>query len=132
MSISDPIADFITVLRNASKAKKEKITTGSSKMLSGICSILKDEKYIENFKVVEEGNKSFLRVQLKYDEGGEGVIHHVSRVSTPGLRKYVPSKEIPRVLGGIGTAILSTSKGIYSGRKAKKENLGGELLIQIW
>ncbi len=131
MSVSDPVADFITVIRNASKAKKSKVMTKSSKLLNSVCEILKTENYIENYKPVDEGNKKFVRIHLKYN-GEEAAIHHISKVSKPGLRSYIPCKDIPVVLGGLGMSILSTSKGIVSGKTARKSKVGGELLIKVW
>lgn len=131
MAVTDPIADFLTVLRNASKAKKDKFTVISSKMLEGICSILKKENYIEDFKVAEEGKKKYLRVHLKYEEN-EPVIKRLERISKPGLRQYVSSRDIKAVLGGIGISVLSTPKGLLTNKKAREQKLGGELLFRVW
>lgn len=131
MPITDPIADFMSVLRNAAGARKEKITVGASKMLESICSILKDEEFIEDYRVVEEGKKKFLRVHLKY-RGEEPAIRHLARVSKPGLRHYVASRHIPKILGGLGVAILSTPKGLLTDKKAREQKVGGEILLKIW
>ncbi|MBI4970349.1 MAG: 30S ribosomal protein S8 [Candidatus Omnitrophica bacterium] len=131
MAATDPISDFITVLRNATKAKKEKITVPSSKMLAGICSILKEENYIEDYKTIDEGNKKFLRVHLKH-QVNEPAIRFLGRVSKPGLRKYVSSKDVKKVLGGFGISIISTPKGLLTNKKARENNVGGELLIKVW
>lgn len=131
MNSTDPIADFLTVLRNAGRAKKEKITVPSSKMLEGISRILKEEQYIEDFKVIEEEKKRFLRVHLKY-EANKPRVRFLGRISKPGRREYVSSEEIPLVLGGYGISILSTPKGILSGKKAKEQKIGGELLAKVW
>lgn len=131
MASTDPIADFLTVLRNASAAKKEKITLGSSKMLASICNILKEEGYIEDFKTVEQEKKKFLRVHLKYNNH-EPAIRYLGRVSKPGLRKYVSSKDIKKVLGGYGISVISTPTGVITNKKAREKNVGGELLLKVW
>ncbi len=131
MAVTDPISDFMTVLRNASKAKKEKITVISSKMLENISAILKREDYIADFKVVDEGKRKFLRVHLKYNNS-EPAIKHLSRISKPGLRKYVASDNITSVLGGFGISIVSTPKGLLTNKDAKAQKVGGELLLKVW
>ena len=131
MAVSDPIADFITVLRNASRARKERISYASSKMLESICAILKSEDYIQDFKVAEDGKKKVLRVHLKA-VGKESSFRFLGRISRPGLRQYVSSKKIPKILGGLGTAILSTPKGLMTDKRARQENVGGELLLKIY
>ena len=131
MAATDPIADFLTVLRNASRSKKEKITIASSKMLASICEILKEEEYIDDYKVAEDGKKKYLRVHLKY-AANEPSIRHLERVSKPGLRQYISSKEIKGVLGGFGISILSTPKGLLTNKKAREQKVGGELLLRVW
>ena len=132
MSISDPIADFITCIRNAAKAKKEAVTLPASKMKVQITEILKDERFITNFKVIEEGNKKFIRIYLRYLKGNRSAIKRIKKVSTPGLRRYVESKRIPRVLNGLGIIILSTSKGIITGEEARKQKTGGEMICTVY
>ena len=132
MSISDPIADFITCIRNAAKAKKETVTLPASKMKVQITEILRDERFITNFKVIEEGNKKFIRIYLKYLKGNRSAIKRIKKVSTPGLRRYVESKRIPRVLNGLGIIILSTSKGIITGEEARKQKTGGEMICTVY
>ena len=129
---TDPIADFLTRVRNASRATKAKVTVPGSKLTLRIAEILKQEGYIENYKWLEEGVKKSIRVHLKYETGKKPVIQSIVRMSKPGLRRYVDRTEIPRVLGGLGTAILSTSKGIMTDREARKTGIGGELLCEVW
>lgn len=128
---TDTVADFLTRVRNASRARKPSVTVPGSKLLVKVSEILKDEGFIENFKPVEEGPKKSIRIHLKY-LNKKPVIQSLVRVSTPGLRRYVGHMEIPRVLGGLGVSILSTSKGVMSDRKARSQKLGGELLCQVW
>lgn len=133
MPSTDFIADFLTVIRNASRARKDKVTARASKMTSRISEILKEEGFIESYKVFSEGKKQFIRVHLKYLRGGrEPAIQGLQRVSKPGRRIYVGSEEIPRVLGGLGVSVVSTSKGILVDREAKKAQVGGELLCKVW
>lgn len=129
---TDPIADFLTRIRNASSAKKEKVTVPSSKMTLRMTEILKEEGFIENFKLNQEGIKKSIRIQLKYLGKKRPAIQSLLRVSKPGIRYYVGSEEIPKVLGGLGISIISTSKGILSDRKARSQNVGGELLCKVW
>ena len=132
MSVSDPLGDFLTVVRNAAHAHKERITTRSSKLILGVAKILKEEGFIEDYKEVEEDGKKFLRLHLKYIRGSKAAIQNLVRVSVPGIRRYVGSQEIPRVLHGLGIAVVSTSKGLMTGDRARKERLGGELLCNVW
>jgi len=131
MSVSDPIADFITCIRNACQSRKETVTLPASKVKIQITEILKQENFINNFKVIDEGNKKFIRIYLKYIKGNRSAIKSFKRVSTPGLRRYVEAKRIPRVLNGLGIVILSTSKGIITGEKARHEKTGGEVLCTV-
>ena len=131
MAVQDPISNFLTILRNAYSSKKDKITLSSSKLLESICLILKTENYIQDFKVVDEKGKKILRVHLKY-KGQTPAVKFLGRVSKPGLRKYVSSKEIPITLGGMGMSVLSTSKGLISDKTARDSKIGGELLFRIW
>jgi len=132
VSLSDPIADMLTVIRNANRAKKEKVDIPASKLKMEIIKIFKNEGYIKNFKLIEEGNKSYIRVYLKYTPSGECVIHDLQRVSKPGLRVYRKKYELPRIYNGYGTSIISTSHGVLTDRKAREQNLGGEVLCLIW
>ena len=132
MSMTDPIADMLTRIRNACGAKHRRVDMPASKMKVEIARILKEHSLISDFTTIEsdEGRK-LLRVRLKY-AGGQPVIRELQRVSTPGLRKYVGAGEIPRVRNGLGIAILSTSKGIMSDRQARQSRTGGELLALVW
>jgi small subunit ribosomal protein S8 len=130
--ISDPIADMLTRVRNALKARFQKVDVPASKLKTEIARILKDEGYILNYKIVDEDNHKAIRVYLKYTAANQSVISHIERVSRPGCRVYVGSTEIPKVLGGLGVNILTTPKGVMTGKSARKEGVGGELLCQIW
>ncbi|MBN1688893.1 MAG: 30S ribosomal protein S8 [Candidatus Omnitrophica bacterium] len=132
MPITDFAADFLTVIRNASKARKDKITLPASNMTIRIAEILKDEGFIRSVKVFSEGNKRFARIHLKYVKGGRPAIQGIRRISKPGLRSYVGYESIPKVRGGLGVAIVSTSKGLMVGRSARKEKAGGELICCVW
>jgi small subunit ribosomal protein S8 len=129
---TDFIADFLTQIRNAARAGKTNITLPGSKLTARIADILKREGFIENFKQIQEGKKLMIRVHLKYVSGKQPAIRSLERVSKPGLRRYVGSDEIPRVLGGLGVAILSTSKGIMTDREARTAKVGGELICKVW
>lgn len=130
--ISDPIADMLTRVRNALKARFQKVDVPASKLKTEIARIMKDEGYILNYKIVNEDNHKAIRVYLKYTAANQSVISHIERVSRPGCRVYVGSTEIPKVLGGLGVNILTTPKGVMTGKSARKEGVGGELLCQIW
>ncbi len=130
--MTDPIADMLTRIRNASKAKHEKVDIPSSKLKIEIAKILKDEGYVKNVKLVKDRRQGLIRVYLKYTEDELPVIQGLRRVSRPGCRVYAGNKAIPKVMGGLGTSILSTPKGIQSGKQAKKDNVGGEVLCQVW
>jgi small subunit ribosomal protein S8 len=132
MRLTDPVADMLTRLRNALHARHQKVDVPASKLKAEIARILKEEGYIANFKPAEEEGHKVLRIYLKYGLNNEGAISNVERVSRPGCRVYVRRTEIPRVLGGLGINILTTPKGVMTGRQARKEGLGGELLCQVW
>lgn len=132
MSMTDPIADMLTRIRNANSAKKEYADVPASSVKKEILQVLKDEGYIQDFKMAEEGGHPWFRVYLKFSDSGERLIQGIERVSMPGCRVYVAKDEIPRVLGGMGLTILSTSKGVVAGRRAQKFNVGGELLCKVW
>ena len=132
MGLSDPIADMLTVIRNANRVKNEKVDIPSSKLKLEIIKILKNEGYIKNFKLIEEEKKSFIRVYLKYTPDGQSVIHNLKRISKPSLRLYRKKNKIPRVYNGYGTSIISTSKGVLTDKKARENNVGGEVICYIW
>ena len=132
MTTSDPIADMLTRMRNAIIARHAKVDVPASKLKADIARILKEEGYILNFKLAEEGPRKIIKIYLKYNTGAQPVISRIERVSRPGCRVYVGSNDIPKVLGGLGINILTTPKGVMTGRTARKENVGGELLCQIW
>lgn len=129
---SDPIADMLTRIRNSIQARHPKVDVPSSRLKMDIARILKDEGYIANYKPVEEGARKSIRIYLKYTPANLPVISRIERVSRPGSRVYVGSREIPRVLGGMGINILSTPKGLMTGAEARKQGVGGELLCQLW
>ena len=132
MSMSDPIADMLTRIRNACGAKHRRVDMPLSKMKTEVARILKENNYIQDYSTLEtDEGRQLLRVRLKY-AGGQSVIRQLQRVSTPGLRKYVGAAEIPRVRNGLGMAILSTSQGLMSDRQARQARTGGELLALIW
>src|SRR6187455_2392151 len=130
--MTDPIADMLTRIRNAIAAKHSRADIPASKLKLEIARILKEEGYINNFVLKGEGLKRTIRVFLRYDAKGTSSITHLSRVSRPGRRVYVGAGEIPRVLGGYGINIVSTSQGLMSGKKARKENVGGEILAEVY
>ena len=133
MSMTDPIADMLTRIRNACLSKHRRVDMPLSKMKVEIARILKETNFVQDYRVVEtEEGRKVLRVILKYAAGGSPVIRELHRVSTPGLRKYVGVSEIPRVRNGLGIAILSTSKGLMSDREARQARTGGELLARVW
>ncbi|MBP8718269.1 MAG: 30S ribosomal protein S8 [Candidatus Atribacteria bacterium] len=128
---SDPIADMITRIRNANRAKREKVEIPSSKIKLEIARILKEEGYILDYYYKEDNKQGVITISLKYS-GKQRIINNLKRISKPGLRVYVPKDDIPEVLGGLGISILSTSKGIMTGKEAKKRHCGGEVLCYIW
>src|SRR5512143_3745621 len=132
MSVNDPVADFLARIRNAIGARHQKLDVPASKLKLELARILKEEGYIANFKQVEEGGFKVLRVYLKYGSNNEAVITNLSRVSRPGCRVYVGRNEIPRVLGGLGINILTTPKGVMTGRQARREGVGGEVLCEVY
>ena len=134
MSMTDPIADMLTRIRNGIQSHHDRVEMPSSKLKVEVAKILKAEGFISNYKVMEEDGKPqpSLRVYLKYSDDGEPVIHGIERVSRPGRRVYRGKEEIPKVLGGLGLAIVSTSKGVLSGAEAARTGVGGEVLCQVW
>ena len=133
MSMTDPIADMLTRIRNACTSKHRRVDMPTSKIKVEIARLLKEHNFIQDYRLVEtEEGRQVLRVVLKYAQGGQPVIRELKRVSTPGLRKYVGVTEIPRVRNGLGMAILSTSQGVLSDREARQRRAGGELLALVW
>jgi small subunit ribosomal protein S8 len=132
MNVTDPIADMLTRIRNASMARHRELTLPSSRIKRDIARILVEEGFIESYATSQDGVQELLTIQLKYVEGKTPVVSGLKRISKPGLRVYARKTEIPRVLGGLGTAILSTSHGIMTGQSARKLNLGGEVLCYVW
>ena len=131
MQITDPIADMLTRIRNANSARHESVDVPASNMKKAIAQILLDEGYIKNYQVIEDGKQGIIRIALKY-AGKEKVISGIKRVSKPGLRIYKSAEELPRVLKGLGIAIVSTSHGVMTDKQARKENVGGEILAFVW
>ena len=129
---ADPIADMLTRVRNALIARHPKVDVPTSQLKNEIARILKEEGYILNYKLTEEGPKRYIRLYLKYTLANLPVISRIERVSRPGCRVYVGSKDIPRILGGLGINILTTPKGVMTGSTARREGVGGEVLCQIW
>ena len=132
MPTTDPIADFLTRVRNALKTRQMRVDIPYSKNKAELARVLMDCHYIHDFVQVDEGPQGYLRLYLKYSGNGEPVIQGLKRVSRPGLRRYVGQRDIPRVLNGLGTAILSTSHGVMTGSEAKRQGLGGEVVCHIW
>jgi len=131
-ALSDPIADMLTRIRNANRAKIDFVDMPNSKMKKEIARILLEKGFIKNLEVTDEGSKSNLRIYLKFDKNKKGSINGIKRISKPGLRIYTKNSEIPRVLGGLGMVVISTSKGIIAGDEAKKLGLGGEIICYVW
>ena len=132
MQITDPIADMLTRIRNAGSAKHETVDVPASKMKKAIAEILLNEGYIKSFQIIDDGTQGIIRITLKYLPGKEKVISGLRRVSKPGLRVYVGADELPRVLRGLGIAIVSTSKGVMTDKAARAAHIGGEVLAFVW
>ena len=132
MHITDPIADMLTRIRNANNAKHDTVDVPASNMKKAIAQILLEEGYIKNFQLIDDGTQGVIRITLKYGASKEKVISGLRRVSKPGLRVYAGADELPRVLRGLGTAIVSTSKGVMTDKKAREAHVGGEVLAFIW
>ncbi|WP_406678760.1 30S ribosomal protein S8 [Moorella sp. ACPs] len=130
--MTDPIADFLTRIRNANMVYQEKVEVPASKMKRAIAEIMKNEGYIKNYEYIEDNKQGILRIYLKYGPNKEKVITGIKRISRPGLRIYARKGEIPKVLGGLGVAIISTSKGILTDKQARREGVGGEVICYIW
>ena len=132
MQITDPIADMLTRIRNANNARHATVDIPASNMKKAIANILLEEGYVKNVEIIEDGIQGIIRITLKYAENKQKVLTGLKRVSKPGLRIYASKEELPRVLKGLGIAIISTSKGVMTDKKARRENVGGEVLAFIW
>ncbi len=132
MQITDPIADMLTRIRNANTAKHPTVEVPASNMKKALAEILLEEGYIQNYQVIEDGKQGIIKITLKYGANKSKVITGLKRISKPGLRVYASSDELPSVLKGLGIAIISTSKGIMTDKKARRENVGGEVLAFVW
>ena len=131
MSLSDPIADMLTRIRNASRVRRENVSVKASKVCQGVAQVLKDEGYILDYDRIDDGKQGLIRVALKYTPEGDPVINTITRVSKPGCRVYNGKDDLPRVMGGLGIAIVSTSRGVISDRKCRQANVGGELICTV-
>ena len=131
MSLSDPIADMLTRIRNAVRVQRENVNVRASRICEGIANVLKAEGYIEDYALVEDGKQGLLRIYLRYGPAGEQVITEITRVSKPGRRVYSGAEDVPRPLDGMGVAIVSTSRGVLSDRRCRQENVGGEVLCTV-
>jgi len=132
MVMTDPIADFLTRIRNANTVYHDKVEAPASRMKKAIAAILRDEGFVKDYEFIDDGKQGIIRVYLKYGTSKERVITGLKRISKPGLRVYARKDDVPKVLGGLGIAIISTSKGIMSDKKARRESLGGEVLCYVW
>ncbi len=132
MVVTDPVADFLTRIRNGNMVMHETVEVPSSKMKMAIAGIMREEGYIKDFEYIEDGKQGIIRIYLKYGPNKEKVITGIKRISKPGLRVYVKKGEVPKVLGGLGTAVISTSKGLMTDKKARKNGFGGEVICYIW
>ncbi len=132
MSMSDPLADMLTRIRNGVSARFESVEMPLSKLKVGVVNVLKEEGYIADYQIIDEGVQGVLKVMLKYGPNNEQVITGIRKVSKPGLRQYKKSSDIPKVMSGLGVGILSTSSGVISDRQARRLNIGGELLCEVW
>lgn len=132
MSVSDPIADFLTCIRNAVRARHKKVDVTSSTLKTEIAKLLLREKYISNYKLIDDSKQGILRMYLKYSASEASIISGLKRISKPGRRIYVKKADLPRVLGGLGTTVVSTSQGLMTDKEARAAGLGGEILAQVW
>jgi len=132
MSMSDPLADFLTRIRNAGMVRYETVDVPMSNLKVGVAKVLREEGYIKDYQIIEDNKQGILRVELKYGPNNERVISGIRRVSKPGLRQYVKADNIPKVLSGLGISILSTSKGIIADHEARRLHIGGEILCEAW
>ncbi len=132
MSMSDPIADYLTRVRNGLHAKKKYVDIPSSNIKRKMSRILLDQGFVKRYIIIDDGTQGIIRIWLKYDELGYPVIHNIKRISTPGRRRYVSVEELPRVKNNLGISIMTTPKGIITAREAKRQNVGGEVLCEVW
>jgi small subunit ribosomal protein S8 len=132
MSMTDPVADLLTRIRNASKEKHEKVEIPASRLKANVVRVLKEEGYIKNFRLQREEGRPVIKIYLKYTTAGSQVIQGIKRISRPGLRRYIGYEEMPRPLSGAGIAIVSTSKGVMTGQRARAQKVGGEILAEVW
>ena len=132
MSMTDPIADMLTRIRNANMVGHESVDVPASKMKKSIAEILLKEGYIKGYDVIEDNKQGIIRIQMKYGQNKEKVITGIKKISKPGLKVYAKRDDIPKVLGGLGVAIISTSKGVITDKEARKENVGGEVICYVW
>lgn len=132
MSMTDPVADLLTRIRNGYRARQDKVDVPASRLKANIVKVLRDEGYLQSFRLLREEGRAWIVIQLRYDENGEGVIKGIRRVSRPGLRRYVGCDDVARVRSGAGVAIVSTSKGIMTGQGARAARVGGEYLCEVW
>ena len=132
MSMSDPLADFLTRIRNAGMVRYETVDVPMSNLKVDVAKVLREEGYIKDYQIIEDSKQGILRIELKYGPNGELVISGIRRVSKPGLRQYVKADDIPKVLSGLGISILSTSKGVMTDREARRLRIGGEILCEAW
>jgi small subunit ribosomal protein S8 len=132
MAISDPIADMLTVIRNGCKAKLKKVEVPASRLKQDMLRVLLMEKFISNYKYIEDGKQGKLRIYLKYTDDEKSVISGIQKLSTPGLRRYADKRHLPRVRGGLGIAILTTSQGVMTDKEARQKGIGGEVLCRVW
>lgn len=132
MTMTDPIADMLTRIRNANVVKHETVDVPASNMKKELARILLEEGFVRGYDVIEDGKQGIIRIQLKYGQTGERVISGLKRISKPGMRVYAAKNEVPRVLNGLGISIISTSKGILTDKQARKENVGGEVICYVW
>ena len=132
MSVTDPIADMLTVVRNGCKAKLKRVEVPASRLKQDVLKVMLMEKFINNYKYIEDGKQGRLRIYLKYADEEKSVISGIQKISTPGLRRYADRKHVPRIQGGLGVAILTTSQGVMTGKEARNRGIGGEVLCRIW
>lgn len=132
MVMTDPIADFLTRIRNANMVRHESFESPSSKIKENIAAILKEEGYIKDYEIIEDDKQNVIRVFMKYTSDNQRVITNLKRISKPGLRVYAKSDQIPKVLNGLGTALVSTSEGVVTDKAARSKNIGGEVLAYVW
>ena len=132
MSMSDPIADYLTRVRNGLHAKKKYVDIPASNIKRKMSRILLDQGFVKKYIIIDDGSQGIIRIWLKYDDLGKPVIHSIKRISTPGRRKYVAVDELPRVKNNLGISIMTTPKGLITAREAKRQNVGGEILCEVW